>query len=195
MAIMIDDRGIIRQFNRKACNLTGYSREEILGKDLFALLPEVDHDRARELILGGLQQGIRHMELPLPVMAKGGGVLPVCWSLSLVRDDDGNAFGLFGLGFVPASPDMPCLVLGRQMDNYCASVCAMTHDLLNHSQVVLGYLELAMGQSGENETLRCMLDRATVSMAKCGNVAVNVHKLLNDRPDNPVAPATAVRSE
>jgi hypothetical protein len=55
----------------------------------------------------------------------------------------------------------------------------MTHDLLNQSQVVLGYLEMAMEQTGDNQKLHCMLGRATKSMVKCGDVAVKVHKLSN----------------
>jgi PAS domain S-box-containing protein len=179
MAILIDHNGIIRMFNRKAGNMTGYSRGEAIGHDLFALLPLQERDLAREQVMGGLQQGIRHMELSIPVEAKGGGILPVCWSLSLVRDDDGKVFGMFGLGFVPACPDMPCLALGRQMEGYCSSVSTMTHDLLNQSQVVLGYLEMAMEQTGDNQKLHCMLGRATKSMVKCGDVAVKVHKLSN----------------
>jgi PAS domain S-box-containing protein len=179
MAIMVDRNGIIRLFNRKAGNLTGYTRDEALGHDLFTLLPPGERDRAREQVMGGLQRGIRHMELSMPLEAKGGGILPVCWSMSLVRDDNGKTFGLFGLGFVPASPDTPCLALGRQMDGYCTSVSSMTHDLLNQGQVVLGYLEMAMEQTGDNKKLQCMLDRATKSMVKCGDMAVKVHKLSN----------------
>ncbi len=38
MAVMIDRRGIIRRFNRKAEDMTGYSRDEALGQDLFSLM-------------------------------------------------------------------------------------------------------------------------------------------------------------
>ena len=121
-------------------------------------------------------------------------MLTICWSLSLVRDDDGKAYGLFGLGFVPASPDMPCLAIGRQMDSYRTSVTTMTHDLINHSQVVLGYLEMALEQTGDNKKLQCMIDRATNSMTKCGNVTVNMHKLSNSRSDSSGSQATDVRN-
>jgi PAS domain S-box-containing protein len=181
MAILVDSRGIIRLFNRKAEKLTGYARDEVVGQDWFSLLPEQERDQTRELFMGGLGNGVRHMALSMPVTVKTGGLLTICWSLSLVRDDDGKAYGLFGLGFMPFGPDAPCLAAGRQMEKYCSSVNTMTHDLLNHSQVVMGYLEMAMDHSGDNKKLQCMLGRATKSMVKCGDLAVNVYKISNNR--------------
>ena len=180
MAVMIDRRGIIRRFNRKAEDLTGYSRDEAVGQDWFSLmLSEQDRDRAREQVADGLRQNVAHKTLYLSVMARNGSRLPVCWSMSSIRDDEGNVSGLFGQGFVPAGHDAPCLEIGRQMERFCSTVGNMTHDLLNHSQVVLGYLEMATERTSENKELHCMLNRATKSMVKCSDLAVNVHKLSN----------------
>jgi len=180
MAVMIDRRGTILQFNRKAEGLTGYRRDEAVGKDWFSLLlPEQERDRAREQVTDGLRHDVEHRTLYLPVMARNGSRLPVCWSLSTVCDDEGNVSGVFGLGFVPAGPDAPCLEIGRQMDGYCSTVSTLTHDLINHTQVVLGYLEMASERTGDNKELNCMLNRATKSMVKCGDLSVKMHKLSN----------------
>jgi PAS domain S-box-containing protein len=178
MAVLIDDHGTVRLFNRKAENLTGYLKSEVIGHEWFSLVvPEQQRSRARDEWLGGLMHVSDQMTLSMPVLARNGSLLPVCWSLSTVKDDDGKLFGLIGLGFVPGQPDAPCLQIGRQLDNYRSSVGTMTHDLLNHSQVVMGYLEIAMEHSGDNTELHCMLDRATKSIAKCGSIAVDIHKL------------------
>jgi PAS domain S-box-containing protein len=180
MAIMIDRYGVIRRFNRKAEELTGYSKDEAVGQDWFLLLlPELERDRARELITGELGNDAEHRTLYLSVLVRNGSMLPSCWNMSTVRDDEGNVSGLFGLGFVPAGQDVPCQEISLQMDSYCSTVGIMTHDLINHSQVVLGYLELAAERAGDNKELHCMLQRATQSMAKCGDIAVKVHKLSN----------------
>jgi PAS domain S-box-containing protein len=180
MAVMIDPRGTILQFNRKAEGLTGYRRDEAVGKDWFSLLlPEQERERARELMTDELCHEVEHRTLYLPVMARNGSRLPVCWSLSTVCDDKGNVSGVFGLGFVPAGPGAPCLEIGRQMNNYCSTVSTLTHDLINHSQVVLGYLEMASERTGDNTELNCMLNRATKSMVKCGDISVKVHRLSN----------------
>jgi PAS domain S-box-containing protein len=180
MAIMIDRRGIIRLFNHKAESLTGYSKDEAVGQDCFLLLlSEQERDRAREQMAGRRLHDAEQSALYLPVMARNGSRLPVCWSLSTVRDDEDVVFGLFCLGFVPVGQDAPCREIGRQMDNYCTTVGDLAHDLLNHSQVVLGYLEMAAERTGDNKELHCLLNRATKSMVKCGDLAVNVHKLNN----------------
>lgn len=178
MAVMIDRRGIIRQFNRKAEDMTGYARDEALGQDWFSLmLEEPERDPARIQLMKGLRPGVEHTTFHMPVLARDGSQLPICWSLSTVRDDEGKASGLVCLGFVPAGHDVPCLEASRQMEGYCSTVGTMTHDLLNHSQVVLGYLEMAAERTGDNKELRCMLERAARSMVKCGDLAIEMHKL------------------
>lgn len=178
MAVMIDRRGIIRQFNRKAEDMTGYSRDEALGQDWFSLmLAEQERDPARVQLMNGLRPGVEHSTIHMPVLARDGNQLPVCWSMSAVRDDEGKASGVVCLGFVPAGPDAPCLATNLQMEGYCSTVGTMTHDLLNHSQVVLGYLEMAAERTGDNKELRCMLERAARSMVKCGEITVKMHKI------------------
>ncbi len=175
---MIDRRGIIRQFNRKAEVMTGYSRDEALGQDWFSLmLAEQERDPARVQLMNGLRPGVEHSTVHMSVLARDGSRLPVCWSMSTVRDDEGKASGLVCLGFSPAGHDAPCLDVSRQMEGYCSTVGTMTHDLLNHSQVVLGYLEIAAERTGDNKELRCMLERAARSMVKCGDIAVKMHRL------------------
>ncbi len=182
MAIMIDDGGIIRQFNRKAEDLTGYSNVEAIGHDWFTLMvPEQKRIPAREQLMGGLRQGVEHMALSVPVIARNGGNMHVCWSLIPARDDHGKIVGLVGIGFIPSSPDAPCIEAGRELESYCTSVSAMSHDLLNHSQVVMGYLEMATERSGDNKELRCMLARAHESMVKCGKIALDVQRISNGR--------------
>jgi PAS domain S-box-containing protein len=178
MAVMIDRRGIILRFNRKAEDLTGYSKDEAVGQDWFSLmLAEQERDPARVQLMNELLPGVDQRTIHLPVMVRDGSFLPVCWSLSAVRDSEGKAFGLVCLGFAPAGYDAPCLAVSRRMESYCSTVGTMTHDLLNHSQVVLGYLEMAAERSGDNKEMRCMLNRAARSMVKCGDIAVNMHKL------------------
>ncbi len=178
MAVMIDRRGIIRRFNRKAEDMTGYSRDEALGQDLFSLmLAEPERDSARVQLMNWLRPGVEHSTFHMPVLARDGSRLPVCWSMSTVRDDEGKASGLVCLGFSPAGHDAPCLEASRQMEGYCSTVGTMTHDLLNHSQVVLGYLEMAAERTGDNKELRCMLERAARSMVKCGDITVKMHRL------------------
>jgi hypothetical protein len=101
----------------------------------------------------------------------------VCWSFNSVPDDEGGVFGMFGLGFPAGSPGAPCLEMRGQMESYCSTIGSLTHNLLNQSQVVMGYLEMASEHTGDNKELRCMLKRATISMIKCGELAINVHKL------------------
>ncbi|OPY30221.1 MAG: PAS fold protein [Methanocella sp. PtaU1.Bin125] len=177
VAIMIDKDGIIRMFNRKAERLTGYSRTEAIGQDCFSLLlPGHLCAAAREMYLRGLKEDRVPPAIATDITTRTGAVLPVDWSVSIVRDDDGAVFGLVGLGYLrPAGT--PAVGLTETKESVYSFVESMTHDLLNHSQVAMGYLELAIERADDDTDLKCMLNRAYDALKKCGNIAISVHKL------------------
>jgi PAS domain S-box-containing protein len=195
MAIMVDVTGTIRMFNRKAEKMTGYSKAESVGQDcFFMLLPEYLRADAREKLMRGLEKGTVPSAVSMSVITRGGVEIPVDWSISVVRDDDGKVFGLVGLGYLPAVK-LQAVGLSNTTDNIYSYVEVMTHDLLNHSQVALGYLELAMERAGDDADLQCMLNRACNALKKCGNIAINVRKLSSSPGINGYARLTGSRKE
>jgi hypothetical protein len=60
----------------------------------------------------------------------------------------------------------------------------MSHDLLNQNQVALGYIELAMERPGLDDSTLCMLERAIRAIKKCGDLALDIHKLTTMRSNN-----------
>jgi PAS domain S-box-containing protein len=182
MAIMADMAGTVRMFNRKAEKMTGYSKAESLGQDFFSLLlPEHLRDSAREKLMRDLEDGRVPPAISLDVITKSGVMIPVNWSISVVRDDDGEVFGMVGLGYLPVAM-APGAGAGDIGDNFYSYVEVKTHDLLNHSQVAMGYLELAIERADDDTDLKCMLNRACNALKKCGDIAVNVHK-FSGSPD------------
>jgi len=173
MAIMIDMTGTIHMFNRKAEKLTGYSKSESLGQDCFSLLlPEHLRASAREKFMRDLKDGQVPPAISTGIMTRAGSIVPVNWGISIVRDDDNAVFGLVGLGYLPAA-----MAPGEKPESIYSYIEGMTHDLLNHSQVAMGYLELAMERTDEDTDLKCMLNRAYNALKKCGDITINVHKL------------------
>ncbi|HSG22397.1 MAG TPA: PAS domain S-box protein [Azonexus sp.] len=92
--IMITDAGgRFIEVNSRFCTMSGHSREELLGQNFAALLPESDADRIRELISSG--PGFPTQPSEWTLLTKDGTRFPVevtvgqfpdrCWS-AIVRD-------------------------------------------------------------------------------------------------------------
>lgn len=60
----------------------------------------------------------------------------------------------------------------------------MAHDLLNHNQVALGYIELAMERPGLDEKTKCMLERAFLAVKKTGDLAIEIRRLSGSISDS-----------
>jgi PAS domain S-box-containing protein len=87
--ISIDEAGLVREFNRAAEQIFGFSTAEMLGKPLTAIIPE----RLRDQHIAGLQRylatGQRHLprwqNIELPGLTKDGREFPLEVSFSLLE--------------------------------------------------------------------------------------------------------------
>jgi len=92
MIAVIREDGTIERLNKKGCEMTGYSENEILGRDWFSLfVPEEIRNTSKktfeEIVSGNL--------VPYPdkigtIMRKDGTEKEVIWQNTLLRDNEGN---------------------------------------------------------------------------------------------------------
>ncbi len=110
--ISADTRGVITTFNQAACNMLGYSKEEMVGKRTPAIIHDSDEieQRARELsqLLGetiepgfdvfvaSARQGIVEKR-EWSYIRKDGSRFPVLLSVTPMRDSDGEISGFLGI--------------------------------------------------------------------------------------------------
>lgn len=180
MAILIDAGGTVRLFNRKAEELTGFTKQEAVGQDWFKLMvPDRERESMRSRLRICLREGIDQMAYAMPFTARSGAKRQACWSFSSVRNDDGKLFGMIALGQVPPWPDAPCLSSARSMDRLCDSVDSLTHDLLNQAQVALGFIELAAEPACDDQDRKNMLDRACTAVKRSGDLAYNIQRITH----------------
>jgi PAS domain S-box-containing protein len=87
---MISPSGEILDINQSAIDVLGYSREEVLGKQIIpAVYPSASHERARELVRKWNQEGkLRNEEIE--IRTKADTIHPVLISVDDVRDAEGD---------------------------------------------------------------------------------------------------------
>jgi diguanylate cyclase (GGDEF)-like protein/PAS domain S-box-containing protein len=99
MIVVIGAEGRVSMVNRRACEVLGYSEDELLGRDWFELVPEADRDSTRSvfrrLIAGDSE---RSEEFEHRVVSKTGEERLIAWRNKALRDDRDQVSGILSSG-------------------------------------------------------------------------------------------------
>lgn len=98
IAIIIDNEGRITFCNNYTLQLTGYSREELIGQNWFdKMIPESSQD-VKDIFNQGLRDGIIIPRYENPIMTKSGIILDIMWSNVAQRGADNTFSGIASIG-------------------------------------------------------------------------------------------------
>ena len=98
--LVITNDGNVTLINKGGCDLLGYSREEIVGKNWIEnIVPKVHQDKLKEYLqkLFG-EEGEIVSNFENPVITKSGKEIFVYWRNSLIKDEKGNTVALLSSG-------------------------------------------------------------------------------------------------
>jgi PAS domain S-box-containing protein len=100
MMVILDQDGKISKINIKACNILGYTEEEILGRDWFStILPKDIGENVRAIfkeIMNGKNEAVEFYENP--IINRSGKERLIEWHNVLLLDDNGKPVGTLSSG-------------------------------------------------------------------------------------------------
>ncbi|MDM8565652.1 circadian clock protein KaiC [Candidatus Halobeggiatoa sp. HSG11] len=94
----IDKEGNVTEWNKTTERLTGYSKDEVQGKNLVATYITDDYKTAVKSVLDNALQGDETANFEFPLYSKNGDRLKILLNASTQRDADGNINGVIGVG-------------------------------------------------------------------------------------------------
>ena len=98
--VVIDAGAQVTRINKKGCDLLGYGRDELIGKNWFrTCLPEEFRDETNNVyrkLMAGEIEAVEYYENP--VVTKGGHVKTIAWHNTVLKDEDGSIVGTLSSG-------------------------------------------------------------------------------------------------
>eukprot|EP00808_Paulinella_micropora_P003649 g22756.t1 len=94
----IDTYGNVSEWNQSASKLTGYTKEEVLGKNLVKNYITPQYQEAVDQVLGSALAGEDTANFEFPLFTRHGRRLEILLNASSRRDTEGKVIGVIGVG-------------------------------------------------------------------------------------------------
>ncbi|MFX1562236.1 MAG: PAS domain S-box protein [Promethearchaeota archaeon] len=104
LIIGMDKRGRITFFNKKCEEVTGYSRQEVLGKIIFTLLIPKKEQTSFRKVLRSLVEDNFPSHFISNWVTKDGDLRTIEWNNTIIADEKAKAREIFGIGFDITEP-------------------------------------------------------------------------------------------
>ena len=94
----VDVKGLVNEWNREAAELTGYSKDEVLGRNLVEEFISYEYKGSVKEVLDKALKGEETANFEFPLYAKDGQRAMILLNATTRRDASGNAVGVLGVG-------------------------------------------------------------------------------------------------
>ena len=144
-AVMLDRDGRIAFANDELAELTGWSKEDLVGRDwVDTVVPKAERSRTREEISS--LQGTFEPHVERSIVTRQGNSREVAWDTTFLRGPDGTVIGLASLGrdVTEIRRLEEQVRQSQKMEAIGQLAGGVAHDFNNLLQVITGYVRLAM---------------------------------------------------
>lgn len=146
IALGIDVQGTITFCNDFLLEMTGMSREEVVGKDWFKLFVPQEHEREQRSRFSQLKTGTIAIHGKSAIRTRTGEHRTISWNNTILRDPSGNIMGLASIGEdITDKLRAETLMLQTERLKAVADMAgAVAHNFNNLLQVVMGGAQLGL---------------------------------------------------
>jgi PAS domain S-box-containing protein len=139
LAVILSATGHVEMVNDCFVRLTGFSRDEAMGADGFALiLPEMERDEVRGRYLASIRNGDLVPRFETGLRTRGGSLRRILWTNTLIRSSAGTVVGSASLGLdITERVEAEALQLQQQKIESLGRLAAtVAHDFNNLLTVI-----------------------------------------------------------
>jgi PAS domain S-box-containing protein len=162
-----DQRVVV--FNRQIVKLTGFAREEVLGKELLQFIPEAERERVARVIASSLK-GEQVSNFETRVLGRSGREVRVSFSTSAVLATRGDVEGVIAIGqdLTQIKELERRVIQAEKMSTVGQLAASVVHEINNPMTAVTAYADSLLQHAmvrpepdpGEQEKLRKILENS-----------------------------------
>lgn len=178
VAIILDPAGNITFCNDFLLRLTGWSRDEVLGRSWFDLfIPEAVRDEVKELFGNAMETSVLPSHYENPIVTRDGDLRTIVWDNTLLRGADGSLVGTASLGWdVTEHRSLEDqLRHSQKMEAIGQLAGGMAHDFNNLLTAIIGNCEIIKMKAGPDNPMKEYVEHI---LSVSGKAAKLTHDLL-----------------
>jgi PAS domain S-box-containing protein len=185
-ALMLDAQGRVTFCNDFLLTVTGWSRDDLLGRDVFdRMVPPEDRDKVRSGLADQISGRVPHQHYEGRLLTRDGTHRLIAWDSTVLLDTEGKATGVAVLGWDITDQKVLEARLSEadKLESVRRLAGAIAHDFNNLLTVIMGYGSELLKASEGNSTQKA----AAVVQATEQGMALT-RQLLSFSRDLPVKP-------
>ncbi|HEX9078224.1 MAG TPA: ATP-binding protein [Desulfuromonadaceae bacterium] len=162
VALMLDSAGTVTFCNDFLLDLTGWSRDELMGKNWFdTCIPPDIRGEVHSLFLRGMATGQIPFHHENRILTRKGGECLIVWDNTLLRGENGSVTGVACLGMdVTKQRGMEAQLLHSQkMESIGTLAGGVAHDFNNILTVIMNCAEMLRGKLNDRERAFLLVDQ------------------------------------
>jgi len=147
----IDTQGRVNEWNQTAVKITGYGKEDVMGRDLVQDFIMDEYKEPVKQVLDNALKGVETTNYEFPLYTKDGKRLQILLNATARRDMEGNIIGVIGIGqdITELRQKENALNQAQKMEAVGQLTGGIAHDFNNLLSIISGNLRFLQQDIGK----------------------------------------------